>query len=43
MFNRDLFDDFLKKNRDKIVRTDDFFGGQNTITKSDRILTKEMI
>jgi hypothetical protein len=27
-------------NRDKIVQTDDFFGDENTVTKSDRILIK---
>ena len=38
--NRDLIDDFFLENRDKIVRTDDFFENENIITKSDRILIK---
>ena len=38
--NRDLIDDFVFENRDKIVRTDDFFEDENIITKSDRILIK---
>ena len=38
--NRDLIDDFFLENRDKIVRTDDFFEDENIITKSDRILIK---
>ena len=38
--NRDLIDDFFLENRDKIVRTDDFFEDENITTKSDRILIK---
>ena len=38
--NHDLIDDLFLENRDKIVRTDDFFEDENIITKSVRILIK---
>jgi hypothetical protein len=41
--NRDLLGDFFFRNRDKIVRTDDFSEDENIVTKSGRILMKEMI
>ena len=41
--SRKLLVGFFPENRDKIVRTDDFFEDENIITKSGRILMKEMI
>ena len=38
--NSDLIDDYFLENRDKIVRTDDYFEDENIMTKSDRILIK---
>jgi hypothetical protein len=35
--NRDFIEHFFPKNRDKIVRTDDFFTDENIVIKSYRI------
>ena len=40
LVDRNLIDDYFLGKRDKIVETDDYFGDENIITKSDRVSIK---